>query len=125
MLVVERQLSTSRTLDGNAPDDMELREHDRGSTSPTHSAAASPITRAVGPHQRRVYLFTVAFVVPEILSGVYLGYAATAPRLSDGLSVPSLRAVGMHTLSFLGQGKDMFARHARDRESDRGTIQLP
>ncbi|KAM5540111.1 hypothetical protein V8D89_006251 [Ganoderma adspersum] len=102
MLLVERQLS-SRTLGGNVPDDMELREQDQPSSSPTRSPSASPTTRAVGPHQRRIYLFTAAFVVPEILSGVYLGYAATAPRLSNGLSVPSLHAVTMHSLSFLGQ----------------------
>ena len=125
MLAVERQLSTSRTLDGNAPDDMELREQDRDSSSPTPSASASPAIRAVGPHQRRIYLFTAAFVIPEILSGVYLGYAATAPRLSDGLSIPSLRAVAMHCLSFLGQGKDISMRHARGRGADHGTIQLP
>ena len=125
MLVVERQLSTSRTLDGNAPDDRELREQDRDSTSHTQSAAASPTNRAVGPHQRRIYLFTAAFVIPEVLSGVYLGYAATAPRFSDGLSIPSLRAVGVHSLSFLGQGMALLVLPTCDREINRGTMSAP
>lgn len=95
MFVAERRLS-SRTLnttppaglDSNAspssptiaaPDDMELEKQLQAEDMGAQTAPASRSVRALAPHQRRVYLFTFAFVVGEIVAGITVGRRAMAP----------------------------------------------
>ncbi|KAM5542178.1 hypothetical protein V8D89_004051 [Ganoderma adspersum] len=70
--------------------------------------SASQTTRAssFGPHQRRIYLFTFAFVVERLAAGISLGYGATAPpwKPADnaGGDRPKLSLPGPVTLFVLG-----------------------
>ena len=121
MLVAERRLS-SRTLDSNRPgglhsdiplsptvaaDDVlaprEIVEH-LAAQAPSASRTVRPA--ALGPHQRRVYLFIIAFVVGEVAGGVGSGYVALAPSSSwkpDGAGdgQPKLPLPSSRTLSLL------------------------
>ena len=97
MLVAERRLS-SRTLDTNRPGGL---HYDTPLSPPVaaedvlepreiveHLGAQAPSTSrtvrlaALGPHQRRVYLFVIAFIVGEVARGVGSGYLALAPPSS-------------------------------------------
>lgn len=124
MLVVERRLS-SRTrdislpavLDSNAPlpsiivtqDDIELRERQRELPEEVlrdQPPPASQPTRAFGPHQRRIYLFTFAFIFHQITAGIGLGYGAAAPPWKPaetaGGDQPELSLPGPVTVYILG-----------------------
>lgn len=123
MLVAERRLS-SRILDANPPtgsdsdtatvtaqDGMELREQLQA-----EDVSESRTTRVFGPHQRRVYLFSFAFVVAEVAAGVSLGYRATAPpwrpdnpRADRPIRASLLNPAMMFLLLLAGEGVVQFS----------------
>ncbi|KAI1790429.1 hypothetical protein LXA43DRAFT_1016132 [Ganoderma leucocontextum] len=110
MFAAERKLS-SRALVANPPansqfaptvapqDGMELRKLEQTEDAATQSSSPSRTTRAFGPHQRRIYLFTFALVIKEFASGISIGYAATTLPWKydkDELPVPSIGPVTMY-----------------------------
>lgn len=82
---------------------MELRERQRAGDGGAQLPPAPRMTRASGPHQRRVYLFIIAFVAGEITAGISAGYGAMAPPWKPNNDGPVTRALpGPVTIFFLG-----------------------
>lgn len=113
MLVADRSLSP-RTLDTGPPAGLDSDVLPRSSvvTQAEDAAAqpllASPTSRSLGPHECRVYLFTLAFILQEMAGGISFDYASTAPTWlpSDDQHAPSFAGTLKRFLpELVGEGK--------------------